>query len=89
VAKHVLDNEEKVCIFVKTWGQVLAESRSRMKFFQERLEYQADKGASLKHLQEHYAKYLEGVFDADPAQDGDAEAAEAAKAAEGTEAAAK
>lgn len=28
----------------------------------ERLEYQADKGDSLKHLQEHYAKYLEGVF---------------------------
>jgi hypothetical protein len=40
-----------------------------MKFFQERLEYQADKGASLKHLQEHYAKYLEGVFDAEPAQE--------------------
>ncbi len=37
-----------------------------MKFFQERLEYQADKGASLKHLQEHYAKYLEGVFDSEP-----------------------
>jgi hypothetical protein len=57
-----------VCIYVKTWGQVLDENRSRMKFFQERLEYQADKGASLKHLQEHYAKYLEGVFDNDPGQ---------------------
>ncbi len=39
-----------------------------MKFFQERLEYQADKGASLKHLQEHYAKYLEGVFEAEPVE---------------------
>ena len=33
-----------------------------MQFFQEHLEYEADKGASLKHLQEHYAKFLQGVF---------------------------
>ena len=63
----LIHKKDNVCIYVKTWGQVLAENRSRMKFFQERLEYQADKGASLKHLQEHYAKYLEGVFDAEPA----------------------
>ena len=63
----LIHKKDNVCIFVKTWGQVLAENRSRMKFFQERLEYQADKGASLKHLQEHYAKYLEGVFDPEPA----------------------
>lgn len=64
----LIHKKDNVCIFVKTWGQVLAENRSRMKFFQERLEYQADKGDSLKHLQEHYAKYLEGVFDPEPAQ---------------------
>lgn len=59
----LIHKKDNICIFVKTWGRVLAENRSRMKFFQERLEYQADKGASLKYLQEHYAKYLEGVFD--------------------------
>ena len=59
----LIHKNENVSIFVKTWGQVLAENRGRMQFFQERLEYQANKGASLKHLQEHYAKYLEGVFE--------------------------
>jgi hypothetical protein len=45
-----------------------------MQFFQERLEYQADKGASLKHLQEHYAKYLEGVYESEVAHADDAAA---------------
>jgi len=56
---HEADN---VSIWVKTWAQVLDENRARMQFFQERLEYEADKGASLKHLQEHYAKFLQGVL---------------------------
>jgi hypothetical protein len=55
--------KENVSIYVKTWAQVLDENRARLQFFQERLEYQADKGASLKHLQDHYAKYLEGVLE--------------------------
>ena len=53
---------ENVTIWVKTWAQVLDENRARMQFFQERLEYEADKGASLKHLQDRYAKFLQGVL---------------------------
>lgn len=52
-----------VTIFAKTWAQVLDENRARLKFFQDKLEFQVDKAASLRHLQERYAKYLEGVFD--------------------------
>ncbi len=52
-----------VAIYVKTWAQVLDENRARLQFFQERLEYQADKGDALQHLQEKHAKYLDGVFD--------------------------
>jgi hypothetical protein len=55
-----------VSIWVKTWAQVLEENRTRLQFFQERLEYEADKGASLKHLQEHYAKFLQGVLVEEP-----------------------
>jgi hypothetical protein len=50
-------------IYVKTWAQVLDDNRARMQFFQERLAYQADKGAALKHLHERYSNYLEGVID--------------------------
>ncbi|MCR4345883.1 MAG: ATP-binding protein [Sulfuricaulis sp.] len=56
---HTKDN---CSIYVKTWAQVLNQNRARLQFFQESLEYQADKGASLKHLQEHYAKFLKGVL---------------------------
>jgi Histidine kinase-, DNA gyrase B-, and HSP90-like ATPase len=49
-------------IWVKTWAQVIGDNRARLQFFQERLEYEADKGASLQHLQEHYAKFLTGVL---------------------------
>jgi len=62
---HEADN---VSIWVKTWAQVLEENRTRLQFFQERLEYEADKGASLKHLQEHYAKFLQGVLVEEPGE---------------------
>jgi len=62
---HEADN---VSIWVKTWAQVLEENRTRLQFFQERLEYEADKGASLKHLQEHYAKFLQGVLVEEPVE---------------------
>ena len=49
-------------ICVKTWGEVIEENRARLQFFQERLEWEADKGDAMKHLQEHYARFLEGVY---------------------------
>jgi hypothetical protein len=56
-----IHDAENVTIWVKTCAQVLEDNRARMQFFQERLEYEADKGASLKHMQEHHAKFLQGV----------------------------
>jgi hypothetical protein len=50
-----------VTIWVKTWSQIIHENKSRLKFIQEQLEYQADKGESLKGLKEKYASLLEGT----------------------------
>lgn len=50
-------------IWVKTWAQVLEDNRSRFQFFQEKLEYEADKGVALKRLQDQHSKLLEGVLD--------------------------
>lgn len=58
---------DNVSIWVKTWGQVLDENRARLQFFQERLEYEADKGASLEFLQKTYAQFLQGVLVEEPA----------------------
>lgn len=70
-----------VSIFVKTWAQVLDENRARLQFFQERLEYQADKESSLKHLQERYDEFLKGVL-----SDGEREETDSADAESESEA---
>lgn len=63
-ATGLIHKTANVAIYIKSWAQVLDDNRARLQFFQERLEHQADKGAALKHLQERYANYLEGVLDA-------------------------
>lgn len=78
----LIHKSANVSIYAKTWAQVLDDNRARMQFFQERLEFKVDKGEALKHLQQRYASYLEGVLDADDAAD-DATAATPALAAEG------
>jgi hypothetical protein len=55
---------DNVSVFLKTWAQMIDENRARLQFFQEKLAYQVDKGASLEHLQTNYGRYLEGVLDA-------------------------
>lgn len=60
---------ENVSIWVKTWGQVLDDNRARLQFFQERLEYEADKGASLEFLQERYSQFLQGVLVEEPIEE--------------------
>lgn len=62
----LIHEKGNIAIYVKTWAQVLDENRARLQFFQERLEFQADKGESLKYLQERHAKYLDGVLGDEP-----------------------
>jgi len=69
-ATGLIHKNANVSIYVKTWAQVLDDNRARMQFFQEHLEHKVDKGEALKHLQERYARYLEGVLDAGDSQVG-------------------
>jgi hypothetical protein len=48
-------------VWVKTWAEVLAECKSRLKFVQEHLQANVDKESSLKYLKKTYEKYLSGV----------------------------
>jgi hypothetical protein len=54
-----------VCIGVKTWGEVLEENNARLQFIKEKLEYKADEGRALAHLEEKHREFLEGVLVAD------------------------
>lgn len=48
-------------IWVKTWAQILHDCRTRLKIFQQALEYSADKDASLEYLKRTYERVLRGV----------------------------
>ncbi|MEC9356542.1 MAG: ATP-binding protein [Pseudomonadota bacterium] len=65
-------------IFVKSWAQVLDDNRSRLQFFQEKLEYQANKEEAFEFLQERYSTFMKGVVDPADDVDGDDQSAETA-----------
>lgn len=50
--------DQNLTIWVKTWGQIIEACRSRLAFFQEKLEYQAKNEDGLSHIQRLYSKYL-------------------------------
>ena len=47
-----------ITIWVKTWSQIIDDSQSRLRFFQERLEYTADRDSALEHLRETHGRLL-------------------------------
>ena len=65
----LIHQKDNVSIFVKTWSQIIDENRSRLQFFQEKLEYQADKEVSVTYLRDHYEEYIQGVLPEDDIRD--------------------
>ena len=59
----VIIQQDNLVVIVRTWAQVIAENRARMKFFEESLELTVTKADALHHLQERYA----GIFKGTPA----------------------
>jgi hypothetical protein len=52
------DEEQRIVVWAKTWGQVINACRARYEFFQQHLAYNPDNAAALKRLQELHAKLL-------------------------------
>ena len=52
------DKEQKITIWVKTWGQIIEGCEARLKFYREKLEYYADKSSALELLKKNHAKHL-------------------------------
>ena len=57
------DDQHRISIWVKTWGQLINECKSRMRFFQDKLNYTPDRDSSLAHLEHTYPKYIHDLFD--------------------------
>lgn len=56
------DRDANMRIWVKTWGELLCDCEGRLKFFQEQLQFRADREDSLAYLRKEYEKYLPEVF---------------------------
>ncbi|HUC49519.1 MAG TPA: hypothetical protein VMA30_09045 [Xanthobacteraceae bacterium] len=51
----------EVRVWVKTWSEILAEGKARMRFVQDSLQATVDTDRSLQYLKETYNKYLLGI----------------------------
>jgi hypothetical protein len=54
-------DDGRIEVWVKTWSEIIAECKARLRFVQEHLQTNVSKETSLKYLQETYDKYLTGV----------------------------
>jgi hypothetical protein len=57
----VIIQQDNLVVIVRTWAQVIAENRARMKFFEASLELSVTKADALRHLQERYANIFKGT----------------------------
>ena len=55
------DENQRITIWIKTWSQLINECRTRLRFFEEKLNYTPDRDSSLEHLNATYQKYLEAI----------------------------
>lgn len=72
--------DPQITIYAKTWSQVIQDNKMRLHFFKEKLEHTADRGTSLRYLQETYEAYLRGVITDDEAGEAAADELEEAEA---------
>jgi hypothetical protein len=56
------DEEERIFIWVKTWGQLIESCRARLEFFQKELNYNVENESALSYLRKMHNKYLPPIF---------------------------
>lgn len=56
------DAESNIRIWVKTWAELLSDCEGRLKFFQEQLQFRADREDALVYLRREYRRFLPEVF---------------------------
>jgi hypothetical protein len=56
------DAEANIQVWVKTWSELLSSCEGRLTFFQEQLQFRANRADALAYLRQEYRKYLPDVF---------------------------
>ena len=54
-------DDNNVTIWVKTWSQIIKENKYRLKFVQDKLNYDVDKSEGIQYLRKVYSEFLKGV----------------------------
>ncbi|WP_311752258.1 ATP-binding protein [Proteus columbae] len=52
---------DNIRVLVKTWSQIIAECKHRLKFMKDELNLNVSATDGLKYIKEHYSEYTEGV----------------------------
>ncbi len=55
---YLINEKEQIRIWVKSWGEILDACKTRLRIFQQKLEYTADKESGLALLRRIHGKYL-------------------------------
>jgi hypothetical protein len=63
--RRLISRRKNSSVGIKTWGEIIAENRARLQFFQEHLRHSADESAAIKYLQDRHSKFLESVIEVD------------------------
>lgn len=56
--KGVIHQGKKVTVWLKEWGEIFEENERRLKFYRDRLEYNATRATGLDFLQATYKDYI-------------------------------
>jgi hypothetical protein len=55
----VFDDEElRITVWAKTWGQLIHECQGRLNFFKQKLDYEADRASAMQYLKKAHEKYI-------------------------------
>jgi hypothetical protein len=55
----VYDDEElRITVWAKTWGQIIQDCKARLDFFKQKLDYEADRASALSYLKKAHEKYI-------------------------------
>jgi len=52
------DEELRITVWAKSWGQIIQECKARLDFFKKSLEYEADRDSAKSYLRKAHDKYL-------------------------------
>jgi hypothetical protein len=55
----VYDDEElRITVWAKSWGQIIQDCKGRLNFFKEKLDYEASRASALTYLKKTHEKYV-------------------------------